>query len=72
MDLSLSLKEMMDLQKVEEAVDGVWQLLLVWDLGPCSCWRVDEAKKYCHQTRIFNAFNVSYLYLPVNIYSSCF
>lgn len=48
MDLLLSLKEKMDLQKVGEAVDGVWLLLLVWDLGLCLCWRVDEVKKYCH------------------------
>jgi len=48
MDLLLSSKEMMDLQKVgETVVDGVWQLLLVWDSGPCLCWRVDEAKRYC-------------------------
>ena len=47
MDLSLSLKEKMDPQTVGEAVDGVWPLLLVWDLGPCLCLRVDEVKIYC-------------------------
>ena len=71
MDLSLSLKKMMDRQKVEEAVDGVWQLLLVWDLGPCLCWRVDEIEKYCLESWIFKVFNLFYLYLPLNILSSC-
>lgn len=45
MDLSHSLEERTILQKMEEVVDGVLLQLLVWVLGPCLCWRVDEVKK---------------------------
>lgn len=63
MDLSHSLEERTDLQKMEEAADGVLPQLLVWVLGPCLCWHVDEVKRNV-KTPIFNTFNPFYLLLP--------